>query len=257
MTSTPGGYVKLFRSIVDWEWAADPNVLSVFVHIMVRVNREAKTWQGIAIPAGAFLTSRSTLAEKCGLTEKQVRRALDVLERADSIKRERAGFGLLVTLVNWAQYQEAEATKGRKKADRGAGSGPEQGRNRATTEEVREVGEAAKAADGGGDLFGGTVIDAKTKTTMRESQVGTWDVFKSLPAMRECEALGVDVGHYFRTFVRWSDVHPGDKRTAQGWVSSVEGAMERDNAAGKLVTLAGKEVKNEKLLEYLKMVNGQ
>lgn len=142
--ATTGGYVKLYRSMLEWEWIGDPNVVTVFVQIMLRTNREAKRWQGVDIPAGSFLTSRDTLAASCGLSEKQVRRALDVLESGRTITRSRAGTGQLVTLVKWAEYQEQAVTQGRSRADERAEAGPKQGRNRAATEEVIRKREGEK-----------------------------------------------------------------------------------------------------------------
>ncbi len=143
MISAPAiGFVKLHRKLLNWEWIGDPNVVAVFVQILLRVNREPKRWKGIDIPIGSFFTSRATLAASCGLTEKQVRRALDVLELGRSIERKRAGSGLLLSLVKWEEYQEKEPKQGRQRADNRAEVGPDeghsQGRQRATTEEVEK-----------------------------------------------------------------------------------------------------------------------
>lgn len=140
MTGAPTvGWVKLHRKLLDWQWIGDPNVLSVFIQIMLRVNREPKMWQGIPIPPGSFLTSRDTLARACGITEKQARRALDVLIRAGTITTNRAGSGQMVSLQNWEEYQGDDAEQGRSRADRRAGSGPKQGRSRAVTREGGEI----------------------------------------------------------------------------------------------------------------------
>lgn len=139
MSSAPAiGYVKLHRKLLGWEWISDPNVVAVLVQIMLRVNREPKRWKGIDIPIGSFFTSRATLAASCGLTEKQVRRALDVLEEGRTIDRVRAGSGLLVSLVKWEEYQESEPKQGRTRADVRAEAGPDEGRKRATTKEVEK-----------------------------------------------------------------------------------------------------------------------
>lgn len=133
------GYLKLWRSMLEWEWVGDANVVAVFVQILLRTNREAKRKNGIDIPAGSFLTSRTQLAQQCGLTEKQARRALEVLEEGRTIVKDRAGLGLLVSLVNWEKYQSSEIEKGRIRADVGADPGPNNGRKRATTKEEKKL----------------------------------------------------------------------------------------------------------------------
>lgn len=138
----PIGYVKLHRKMLAWEWIGDPNVVAVFVNILLRVNREPKRWKGIDIPVGSYFTSRHNLALACGISDKQVRRALDSLEKGRTIERTRAGSGLLVTLVKWDEYQLSEADEGRtragSRADEGPQVGPDEGRKRATTKEVKK-----------------------------------------------------------------------------------------------------------------------
>lgn len=133
------GYVKLHRKLLDYQWIGDANVMAVFVQIMLRVNWEPKVWMGIDIPRGAFMTSRDTLARACGLSEKQARRALDCLIRAGTITTRRAGYGQLVTLERWEEYQEDPVKQGRTRADDRAGRGPDEGRTRAVTEEVKKL----------------------------------------------------------------------------------------------------------------------
>ena len=79
---------------------------------------------GQTIPAGGTVTSREKIAAHTGLSEKQVRLALDKLEKGRVIERDRAGKGQLVTLVNWAKYQGDEPEEGRERASNRAGRGP-------------------------------------------------------------------------------------------------------------------------------------
>jgi len=132
------GYIRLHRKLLDWEWFTDSAMVHVWTYLLLRVNWTTRRWQGIEIHPGQVVTSRDRIAEACGLTEKQVRRVLDELEKGRMIERKRAGFGQLVTLVNWAEYQDGPSDEGRQRADAGAVSGPFQGRQRAGNEEGEE-----------------------------------------------------------------------------------------------------------------------
>lgn len=79
--NTETGYIRLPRCILDGEIAGKPQALAVFVHILVRANREPKTWHGVRIDRGQFVTSRRLLSKSCGLSEHQVRTALQILVR--------------------------------------------------------------------------------------------------------------------------------------------------------------------------------
>lgn len=79
--NTETGYIRLPRRILDGEIARKPQALAVFVHLLVRANREPKTWHGVRIDRGQFVTSRRSLSKSCGLSEHQVRTALQILTR--------------------------------------------------------------------------------------------------------------------------------------------------------------------------------
>ena len=73
------GYIKLPRRILDGEIASRPQSLALLVHLLIRANREPKNWHGVRIDRGQFVTSRRSLSKSCGLSEHQVRTALQFL----------------------------------------------------------------------------------------------------------------------------------------------------------------------------------
>lgn len=141
------GYVKLHRQLLEWEWFADSATVHVLTYLMITANWKEAKWMGITIPPGGTVTSREKIAAHTGLSEKQVRLALDKLEKGRVIERDRAGKGQLVTLVNWAKYQGDEHEQGRQRASHRADGGPtkgqQSGRKRAAIEEGQE-GETGK-----------------------------------------------------------------------------------------------------------------
>lgn len=132
------GYVKLHRRLLEWEWFGDSSTMHVLLCLLLNANWKEGRWLGFVIPPGSVVTSREKIAAQTGLTEKQVRRALDNLEQGRVIERDRAGKGQLVTLVNWAKYQVSDETG----ADKGPATGPRKGqplgRQRAGIEEGKE-----------------------------------------------------------------------------------------------------------------------
>lgn len=137
------GYVKLHRQLLEWEWFADSATVHVLTYLMITANWKEAKWMGITIPPGGTVTSREKIAAHTGLSEKQVRLALDKLEKGRVIERDRAGKGQLVTLVNWAKYQCDDKEQGRERAsnraDKGPTKGQQQGRKRAAIEEEQEI----------------------------------------------------------------------------------------------------------------------
>lgn len=142
------GHIRLHRRLLEWEWFSDSTTVHVLVYLLLRANWQRKVWQGHVIEPGQLITSRATIAEACGLSEKQVRLALDKLNRAGVITTDRAGLGQRVTLVNWADYQVEPSEKGRTRAALRAERGPIEGRSRAVTEEGEEGEEGKKGKNG-------------------------------------------------------------------------------------------------------------
>lgn len=52
-----GGYIKIWRSLLDWEWYDDANTLRVFLHLLLTANHEDGEWHGMIIRRGQVVTS--------------------------------------------------------------------------------------------------------------------------------------------------------------------------------------------------------
>lgn len=99
------GWVKLHRSLLDWEWYDDINVCRLFTHLILKANHKDKTWRGIKINTGSFVTGRQALSEETGLSEQKIRSCLDKLKSTSEITIESTNRYSVVTLVNWESYQ--------------------------------------------------------------------------------------------------------------------------------------------------------
>lgn len=78
---TNPGFIKLPRALLDMPLSRKPQLLALFVHLLLRANREAKVWNGIRIERGQIVVSIRSLSTACGLTLWQVRSSLDALKR--------------------------------------------------------------------------------------------------------------------------------------------------------------------------------
>ena len=142
------GWIKLHRKLLHWKWYDDIPVYRLFTHLLLTVNHERKSWNGLIVEPGQIVTGRKKLSFETGLSEKQVRTALSKLiesgelvsenvkmscqkrakERANVKAKERANvkhynFSLL-TVVSWNIYQQ-----------KGQSKGQTEGKKRATTKE--------------------------------------------------------------------------------------------------------------------------
>ena len=106
------GWIKIHRSLQDhWIWD-DPNMLKIWLDILLLANHKKKTvyikkmGSNIDIEIGCFWTSIRKLAERWEISKDTVMKRLDLLEREKMIRTQRiVGCGTLVNVLNYRDYQ--------------------------------------------------------------------------------------------------------------------------------------------------------
>ena len=78
-------WVKLYRKLKEWSWADNPNMVALWVRLLIEVNYEDRQWHDITIRRGQFVTSVASLSTKTGLSYKQIRTCIDRLEKTGEI----------------------------------------------------------------------------------------------------------------------------------------------------------------------------
>lgn len=99
------GYIKAFRTFLNWEWYTTPNTMRVFFHCLLRANYQESNWKGIKIPLGSFVTSIAKLAFELDLTPEQVKYAIHNLKLTNEITTNSTNKNTIINVVNWAKYQ--------------------------------------------------------------------------------------------------------------------------------------------------------
>jgi hypothetical protein len=121
-------WIKLHRSLKDWEWYDDHNATRLLLHLLISVNYKDKEWKGQTIKAGTYVTSWENLAKEIGLSVKQTRVAMDKLERSKEVARYTTNKWQAITLIKWDKLQCEDVEKGK-----------QQVKQRATTKESKEI----------------------------------------------------------------------------------------------------------------------
>ncbi|MDR2274312.1 MAG: hypothetical protein LBF27_25620 [Sphingobacterium sp.] len=102
------GWVKLHRSILEWEWYSDINTKILFLHLLVKANHKDKKHQGTIIKKGQLLTGRDLLSFETGLSVQQVRTSLERLKSTNEITITTNRKGSVIDIVNYVFYQSRE-----------------------------------------------------------------------------------------------------------------------------------------------------
>jgi hypothetical protein len=100
-----GGYIKLFRQIVNWEWYNDSQTLHLFLHLILKANHQENSWQGQTIQRGQLITGRLKLSKETGISQRSIRTCLRRLKATNEITTKTTSRFSLITIVNYEYYQ--------------------------------------------------------------------------------------------------------------------------------------------------------
>lgn len=98
-------WLKLYRSMLDWEWYQDINTKVLFLHLLLIVNIRPQRKLGMSIPAGSIDRTQEQLATETGLTLRQLRTAISKLKLTGELTVVRGPKFSVYTLKNWGRYQ--------------------------------------------------------------------------------------------------------------------------------------------------------
>lgn len=145
------GFVKISRSILDWEWYEDVVSRCVFFHCILRANWKDTEWKGQKIKRGQFVTSLSNLARETGFTVRQTRTALDHLQSTGELTNLSTSKYRIITVNNYNKFQQAtkQSTNHRQTTDKVSGKLPTTDKEykKDTTYPIKEKKEGGTAAN--------------------------------------------------------------------------------------------------------------
>ena len=101
-----GGWIKVYRSLESWEWWGDAEMVKAFLAILFRCEPNSYKWRGIEMDAGSFVTTQERLCEILKKTRQQVRTIISRLVQSGEIVVKSDNHHTVISVVNWAQYQE-------------------------------------------------------------------------------------------------------------------------------------------------------
>lgn len=102
------GFVKLKRSILNWEWYGNLYMTRLFMHLIFTVNYEEKAWCGERIKRGERVVTLQGLADETGISKGEISKLLKKLEKSGEVLRRPTGRYTIVTLINYDEYVDTE-----------------------------------------------------------------------------------------------------------------------------------------------------
>lgn len=100
------GFVKLYRSILKWEWYDDANTFRLFVHLLLSASIEESRWHGDVIKRGELVVSYRSLSKQLKISEQSVRTALSHLKSTGEVTTRKMSKYTVVTVSNYEKFQQ-------------------------------------------------------------------------------------------------------------------------------------------------------
>lgn len=100
-----GGFITLYRKLVDWEWYKVGNTKDLFIHLLLTANFKDTRYKGIEIKRGQKLTSLTALSTETGMTIQQTRTALDHLKLTGEVTDTVTPHYRVITVIKYDDYQ--------------------------------------------------------------------------------------------------------------------------------------------------------
>lgn len=102
---TFNGYVRLYRSLLSWQWYQNPNVLRLYIHLLLKASFKDFEYEGGSYKAGSVITGRKKLAEELKISEWQVLTAIEKLKSTGEITVNTTNKFTVITVNNWQESQ--------------------------------------------------------------------------------------------------------------------------------------------------------
>jgi len=102
------GWIKLYRTMSDWEWFDDEKSLKLFIFLLINVNYQEKKWKGQTVMPGELITSLDHLSKGANLSQKVVRVRLEQFQKTGEIGIQTTNKYTKITLTNWSKFQGSD-----------------------------------------------------------------------------------------------------------------------------------------------------
>jgi hypothetical protein len=104
------GWISLHRKFLSWEWFDKPEMVQLFIWLLLNANYTDKKWQGKVIKRGQILTTTPKIMEALRLTERQTRTCISRLKSTGEVSVKTTNRFTIITICNYDRYQNDNLT---------------------------------------------------------------------------------------------------------------------------------------------------
>ena len=223
-----GGYIKLYTSLLKWEWYDDINTCRLFLHMLLRANWKDAKFQGTTVPRGSFVSSLQKLSDETKLTVREVRTAISHLKTTGEVTSRTTNKFTVFTVVKYDMFQSGD----KQGSNRATGGRQSNDKRTTTIEEYTERKDMKDIKDQSIICSSQEIVSSIPLKDGSEYGVTSADVdeFKAAYPL-------VNVSQELRVMRAWSNSNPQKRKTRRGirrfinsWLSREQKRLEEREA---------------------------
>lgn len=108
-----GNYIKISRTILEWEWYGDINTKVLFLHMLLKANWKDGNFKGTTVPRGSLVSSIKNLSYETSLSEREIRTAISHLKMTGEVTSKSYSKYTVFTVKNYDRYQSSDTQNDR------------------------------------------------------------------------------------------------------------------------------------------------
>jgi hypothetical protein len=101
----------LYRSILNWEWFKDQNILQLYIYCLIKAKETDTFYKGIEVKRGSFVTTLKDISEETGLSMRQTRTAIERLKTTRNLTSKTTNKFTILTICKYDDYNNALSQK--------------------------------------------------------------------------------------------------------------------------------------------------
>ena len=98
-------WIKIYDGLLEWGWHTRPEMVSLFVHLLLKANAKDGHFEGIEVRRGQLVTSLNSLVKLTGISKQSIRTCLKHLEETGEIVQKSTQRYTLITICKYEDYQ--------------------------------------------------------------------------------------------------------------------------------------------------------
>ena len=103
------GWIKIHRKFEKWGWGDKPEMVSLFLHLLLAASYEDKEWHGEVVQRGQVIFGLNVWAKKTGISVRSLRTCIERLKSTNEVTTKTTSKYTLITIVKYNDYQIDES----------------------------------------------------------------------------------------------------------------------------------------------------